>query len=155
MQGRTTRDFYLIGVVAEELAMHPQTLRKYEQAGFLAPRRMGALRMYSREDLERLRIVKHFVDDLGLNIAGVELALKLTAQILELRAQVSSGSERSEADKQTLDRLDAMLGGLGLQVSAEIPEPEAAPAPAELPAPRPPVFEFQPGQALRVGFERG
>ena len=72
---RQTRGIYLISMVAETLDMHPQTLRKYERAGFVAPLRMGTLRTYTDEDVARLRLIKHFVDDLGLNLAGVEMAL--------------------------------------------------------------------------------
>ena len=61
---------YLISVVAETLDMHPQTLRKYERAGFVVPLRMGALRTYSDEDVARLRLIKHFVDDMGLNLSA-------------------------------------------------------------------------------------
>ena len=74
MTTQQTRGIYLISVVAETLDMHPQTLRKYERAGFVVPLRMGALRTYSDEDVARLRLVKHFVDDMGLNLAGVQLA---------------------------------------------------------------------------------
>ena len=69
-----TRGIYLISVVAKTLEMHPQTLRKYERAGFIEPLRMGSLRTYSDEDVARLRLIKHFVEDMGLNLAGVELA---------------------------------------------------------------------------------
>ena len=67
---RQTQGIYLISMVAETLEMHPQTLRKYERAGFVVPLRMGTLRTYSDEDVARLRLIKHFVDGLGLNLAG-------------------------------------------------------------------------------------
>ena len=60
---RQTRGIYLISVVAKTLDMHPQTLRKYERAGFIEPLRMGSLRTYSDEDVARLRLIKHFVDN--------------------------------------------------------------------------------------------
>ena len=85
-----TRGIYLISVVAETLDMHPQTLRKYERAGFVAPLRMGALRTYSDEDVARLRLIKHFVDDMGLNLSGVQLALKMTSELLALRREAAS-----------------------------------------------------------------
>ena len=76
------RGLYIISVAARLLAMHPQTLRKYERAGFLTPNRTGGmLRLYSEEDIERLQLIKHLVEELGLNLAGVELGLAL-AQIL-------------------------------------------------------------------------
>ena len=85
-----TRGIYLISVVAETLDMHPQTLRKYERAGFVVPLRMGALRTYSDEDVARLRLIKHFVDDMGLNLSGVQLALKMTSELLALRRETAS-----------------------------------------------------------------
>ena len=72
---RQTQGIYLISVVAKTLEMHPQTLRKYERAGFIEPLRMGSLRTYSDEDVARLRLIKHFVDDMGLNLAGVEVGV--------------------------------------------------------------------------------
>ena len=77
------RGIYMISVVAQNLAMHPQTLRKYERAGFITPLRMGTLRTYSDEDVARLRLIKHFVENLGLNLAGVEMALGLTQRLLD------------------------------------------------------------------------
>ena len=97
-----TRGIYLISVVAETLDMHPQTLRKYERAGFVVPLRMGALRTYSDEDVARLRLIKHFVDDMGLNLSGVQLALKMTSELLALRrgdsiSRGSGGAHRRDA----------------------------------------------------------
>jgi MerR family transcriptional regulator/heat shock protein HspR len=144
MQERITQSFYLIGVVAQELQMHPQTLRKYEQAGFLRPRRMGGLRLYSDEDLERLRVIKHFVEGMGLNIAGVEVALNMTAQLLLLRARLGEIKDPSNSDKETLRGVDKMLAEYGLQVvDLDRHEP-----PKMLQAPQMASFEFQPGQAL-------
>ena len=62
---RQAQGIYMISVVAETLDMHPQTLRKYERAGFVDPLRMGSLRTYSDSDIARLRLIKHFVEDLG------------------------------------------------------------------------------------------
>ena len=89
--------------------MHPQTLRKYERAGFVVPLRMGALRTYSDEDVARLRLVKHFVDDMGLNLAGVQLALKMTSELLALRRETAAASA-------PVERIDAMLATLGVRV---------------------------------------
>ena len=144
MQERITQGFYLIGVVAQEMQMHPQTLRKYEQAGFLTPHRMGSLRLYSDEDLERLRVIKHFVEGMGLNIAGVQVALNMTAQLLLLRARLGAIKDPSNSDKETLRSVDEMLAEYGLQVA----ERERHEPPRMLQAPQMPSFEFQPGQAL-------
>ena len=67
--------------------MHPQTLRKYERAGLVRPSRtVGMLRLYSEEDIVRLRLIKHLVGDLGLNLAGVQLMLQLFNRMLEIKA---------------------------------------------------------------------
>ena len=113
---RQTRGIYLISMVAETLDMHPQTLRKYERAGFVAPLRMGTLRTYTDEDIARLRLIKHFVDDLGLNLAGVEMALAFTGDLLQMRAELVSDTGSSEAVGDSVSRIDGMLARLGVKV---------------------------------------
>lgn len=69
---------YIISVAARLLEMHPQTLRKYERLGLIQPvRTVGMLRLYSPEDLRQVMLIRHLMDNLGLNLAGVEFALKL------------------------------------------------------------------------------
>ena len=114
------RGLYIISVAADILEMHPQTLRKYERVGFIAPPRAGTLRLYSDEDIAQLRLIKHFVEDLGLNLSGVELALKLTAKLIKVRTQIiSQGEVSSDASQE----LDGILADLGLRVAQE-PKPE-------------------------------
>ena len=113
---RQTRGIYLISMVAETLDMHPQTLRKYERAGFVAPLRMGTLRTYTDEDIARLRLIKHFVDDLGLNLAGVEMALAFTGDLLQMRTRLVNGGGTSEAVADSVNRIDGMLARLGIKV---------------------------------------
>jgi MerR family transcriptional regulator/heat shock protein HspR len=73
---------YIISVAARLLEMHPQTLRKYERFGLIRPSRTaGALRLYSEQDLARLRIVRRLVDELGLNLAGVRLVMEIVSQM--------------------------------------------------------------------------
>ena len=80
---------YIISVAARILEMHPQTLRKYERAGLVMPSRtVGMLRLYSEEDIARLKLIKHLVGDLGLNLAGVQLMLQLFNRMLEIRARL-------------------------------------------------------------------
>ena len=114
---RQTQGIYLISVVAKTLDMHPQTLRKYERAGFIQPLRMGSLRTYSDEDVARLRLIKHFVEDMGLNLAGVELALKMVSELLALRQETAAGGP--------LERIDGMLATLGVRV---VPRRRSEPA---------------------------
>lgn len=81
---------YIISVAARMVGLHAQTLRKYERVGFLEPSRTdGRLRLYSRDDLRRLWQIKRLVDDRGINLSGVDLALDLTEQLRKLAAEVS------------------------------------------------------------------
>jgi len=143
MTTQQTPGIYLISVVAETLNMHPQTLRKYERAGFMWPLRMGALRTYSDEDVARLRLIKHFVDDMGLNLSGVQLALKMASELLSLRREAAEAGG-------SLERIDGMLATLGIRVVLR-PEPEPAPAPDGRPGDG--LFEVNPGEA--VEFDTG
>ncbi len=106
----------MISMVAETLDMHPQTLRKYERAGFIEPLRMGALRTYSDEDVARLRLIKHFVEGLGLNLSGVQMALSFTNELLELRMRLSYAPDPSKAVADSVRQLDGMLATLGVRV---------------------------------------
>ena len=66
------QDLYLISMAARMLGMHPQTLRKYERLGLIQPSRtIGSMRVYSREELDRLKAIKRLVGDGGINLAGV------------------------------------------------------------------------------------
>ena len=139
MTMQQTPGIYLISVVAETLDMHPQTLRKYERAGFVVPLRMGALRTYSDEDVARLRLVKHFVDGMGLNLAGVQLALRMTSELLALRQETAAAGG-------PVERIDGMLAALGVRVVRR-PRPEDSPPPGEA------WFKVNPGEA--VEFDSG
>jgi len=76
-------DLHFISVAARMLGMHPQTLRKYERLGLIQPlRTVGSMRVYSREELERLRLIKHLVDELGINLAGVQRLLSI-AEVMQ------------------------------------------------------------------------
>ena len=131
---------YLISVVADELDMHPQTLRKYERAGFVVPLRMGALRTYSDEDVARLRLIKHFVEDMGLNLSGVQLALKMTSDLLALRRETAQAGG-------SLERIDGMLATMGVRV---VQRERPVTAPEE---PGDSWFQVNPGES--VEFDSG
>jgi MerR family transcriptional regulator/heat shock protein HspR len=107
-------EFLLISVAARHLGMHPQTLRKYERLGLVRPTRtLGSMRVYSRDELERLRIIKHLVDEAGINLAGVQRLLAVVDVVQRIRP-IASGSDWSRTSvrrlTQELDRLSAMLG---------------------------------------------
>jgi MerR family transcriptional regulator, heat shock protein HspR len=83
------RPIYMISVAAELVGMHPQTLRMYEQKGLVRPKRTpGGTRLYSEADIERLRIVQRLTNELRVNLAGVELVLRLEDELRRARAQL-------------------------------------------------------------------
>ena len=80
---------FVISVAARMVGLHAQTLRYYERVGLVMPSRSGGRqRLYSLADVERLRQIKTFTDEMGVNLAGAEIALKLIARIRELESQV-------------------------------------------------------------------
>ncbi len=80
------QDLYFISVAARMLGMHPQTLRKYERLGLVQPTRtIGSMRLYSRDELERLRLIKRLVDDAGINLAGVQRLLSIAEVVQRIR----------------------------------------------------------------------
>jgi MerR family transcriptional regulator/heat shock protein HspR len=88
-------DFYLISVAAEMLDMHPQTLRKYERLGLVRPHRTtGSMRVYTQEELARLRMIKSRVDEAGINLAGVQRLLEISEIALRLRPLVIGRLDR-------------------------------------------------------------
>ena len=149
---RQTRGVYLISVAARTLEMHPQTLRKYERAGFIEPLRMGTLRAYSDEDIARLRLIKHFVDDLGLNLSGVELALQLTNELLELRMQLTSDEQSPGAMAESIKRVDGMLATMGVRV---VRTPKSAAKERQLPPPGEGWFKVNPGETVEFSPVEG
>jgi MerR family transcriptional regulator, heat shock protein HspR len=83
------RPRYMISVAADLVGMHPQTLRIYEQKGLVRPKRTaGNTRLYSESDLERLRVVQKLTTDLGLNLAGVDLVLRLEDELRKAHARI-------------------------------------------------------------------
>jgi MerR family transcriptional regulator/heat shock protein HspR len=83
------RPLYRISVVAEMLAIHPQTLRLYERKGLIRPSRTeGRTRLYSADDVEEIRRILRLSRDLGVNLAGVEIILKMRKQMLALQEEL-------------------------------------------------------------------
>jgi MerR family transcriptional regulator/heat shock protein HspR len=95
---------YAISVAAEMVALHPQTLRRYEELGLLAPARRAGRRLYSPHDIALLRSVARLSLELGLNMAGVEVIFRLNRRIQELQTQ--------------MDRQDTVRVALEAQVAA-------------------------------------
>ena len=99
---------YIISVAARILDMHPQTLRKYERLGLVQPgRTLGMLRLYSREDIRKLRLIRRLSDEMGLNLAGVEFVLAAVQNLLTMKQRLEArlGPEAGEAMEQELDLL--------------------------------------------------
>ena len=108
-------DVYLISVAAEMLGMHPQTLRKYERLGLIQPSRtIGSMRLYSREELDRIRLIKHLVDESGINLAGVQRLLLIAEVVQRIRplmdeTALSTGPGRRQLLNE-IRRLNEMVG---------------------------------------------
>jgi MerR family transcriptional regulator, heat shock protein HspR len=101
-----TEGLYIISVAARILSMHPQTLRKYERVGLVRPSRtVGMLRLYSEEDITKLRVIKRLVDELRLNLAGVEMAIAVFDQISAARSQMNQEQANRRATAQAFDRM--------------------------------------------------
>ena len=109
------QDLYFISMAARLLGMHPQTLRKYERLGLIQPTRtLGSMRVYSREELERLKMIKRLVDDAGINLAGVQRLLSIADVVQRLRPLVRDEALAARDTRrrvaQELDQLSRMLG---------------------------------------------
>ncbi|MBA3275274.1 MAG: MerR family transcriptional regulator [Chloroflexia bacterium] len=111
MTARFSEPLFVISVAARLVEMHPQTLRKYEREGLVAPSRTsGNLRLYSDSDIEQLRQVKYLVEQRGLNLAGVQLALELTRQLQRVRATQAADKISTSDHLADLDDLLRRLG---------------------------------------------
>jgi MerR family transcriptional regulator, heat shock protein HspR len=109
------QDLYFISIAARMLGMHPQTLRKYERLGLVQPTRtIGSMRLYSREELERLKLIKRMVDDAGINLAGVQRLLSIAEVVQRLRPLVRDEALAARDTRRRvaheLDQLSKMLG---------------------------------------------
>src|SRR5918994_5021392 len=81
----------VISVTARLLNVHPQTLRYYERAGLISPSRSrGNIRLYSTRDIQRAQQIKRLIEDLGVNLAGVEVIMKLTERIREMEHEIET-----------------------------------------------------------------
>ena len=108
-------ELLFISMAARTLGMHPQTLRKYERLGLVQPTRtIGSMRLYSREELERLKLIKRLVDDAGINLAGVQRLLSIAEVVQRLRPlmrdETLSTRDTRRRVTQELDELSRMLG---------------------------------------------
>lgn len=111
MAQRFSEPLFVISVAARLVEMHPQTLRKYEREGLIAPSRTsGNLRLYSDQDIERLRQVKYLVEERSMNLAGVQMALELTRELLALRDRLDTDDPQTRVMHKELSKMLSMLG---------------------------------------------
>ncbi len=110
---------YIISVAARILEMHPQTLRKYERVGLVRPSRtLGMLRLYSQEDIARLRVIKHLVDYVGMNLAGVQFVMDMLIKLQEAKVRPSAALDQRRLIgllglelERLLDMMDSAFAG--------------------------------------------
>jgi MerR family transcriptional regulator, heat shock protein HspR len=102
------RGVFMISVAAELAEMHPQTLRMYEARGLITPQRSPKnTRLYSQEDVDRLRRIQRMTAEEGLNLAGVETVLELEAQLERTRSELGKMRERAaELEQRMLDEIE-------------------------------------------------
>lgn len=102
---------FTISIVAKFLDIHPQTLRMYERLGLICPSRSdGQTRLYSEEDIEKVKKIKHFTQDMGVNLAGVEIILKMLDRMQQIE-------EEFEKERKLLeDEFEKKLNILGLKM---------------------------------------
>lgn len=107
MRRNNKEPVYYIGVAARLLDTHPQTLRMYERFGLIEPKRHGHVRLFSDEDIERIRRIQHLTQDLGVNLAGVEVVFKLLGEMDRLRQDMSREMDqmRDQMVRQMQDAL--------------------------------------------------
>jgi MerR family transcriptional regulator/heat shock protein HspR len=101
-------------MAARLLDMHPQTLRKYERLGLVRPTRtIGSMRLYSREELERLRLIKHLVEEAGVNLAGVQRLLTIAEAVQRMRPLMKEDASHRDARRrlaQEIQRISELVG---------------------------------------------
>jgi MerR family transcriptional regulator/heat shock protein HspR len=107
MQGRVerkSRPVYVISVAAEITGLHPRTLRIYEERGLLTPTRRNRIRLYSDEDIDRVRVIRQLIEAYRLNLAGVRL-------ILEVYERLHISEDGTDAMEWLIDRILEGRGG--------------------------------------------
>ncbi|MGD9496577.1 MAG: MerR family transcriptional regulator [Armatimonadota bacterium] len=110
---------YQIGVAARMLDCHPQTLRMYEREGLIEPQRAeSGVRLYCDADIELLRRIQSFTQELGVNLAGVAIILRLLDQIEALQAEVDRMREQIEHGPKALG--PGALGAPGRRIEVRV-----------------------------------
>ena len=108
-------DLFFISMAAELLGMHPQTLRKYERLGLVQPTRtIGSMRLYSRDEMRRLKVIKRLVDDGGINLAGVQRLLSIAEVVQRIRPMMRDEPLTARDARRLAQELDELTGLLGI-----------------------------------------
>ena len=102
---------YTISVAAKLVNLHPQTLRRYEELGLIKPTRASGRRLYSPRDLDRLRKIASLRDDLGVNLAGVEVILRMRERMERMQREMERMRIEFEAEIERLRRQLEREGG--------------------------------------------
>src|SRR5436305_15003024 len=101
----TNRGVFMISVAAELAEMHPQTLRMYEARGLIEPKRSPkGTRLYSQEDVERLRRIQEMTAEMGMNLAGVERVFELEDQLQSMSRKIQGLERRAQEHKAEVER---------------------------------------------------
>jgi len=96
---------YLISIVSQMLNVHPQTLRQYERDGLIKPSRTkGRMRLYSQRDIDRMKMILRLTRDLGVNLAGIDIILRLKEQMDEMEQEI----ERLKEELRSVNRLGSV-----------------------------------------------
>jgi MerR family transcriptional regulator/heat shock protein HspR len=113
-----SRGVFMISVAAELAEMHPQTLRMYETRGLITPKRSPKnTRLYSQEDVDRLRRIQEMTAEHGLNLAGVETVLELEEKLERTRRELSQMRKRAaEMEQQMSDEVERVRRSLGAEL---------------------------------------
>ncbi len=102
---------YMIGIVVNLTQMHAQTIRLYEKLGLVTPQRKNKNRLYSESDVERLRQIRRFTQEMGVNLAGVEVILDLLRRLEEMQSERDALARHSEEIEQRVRDYLAQTGG--------------------------------------------
>lgn len=117
IQVSSDRGVFMISVAAELAEMHPQTLRMYEARGLIEPKRSPkGTRLYSHQDVDRLRRIQEMTAELGMNLAGVERVLELEQQLESMQRKVAALEQRATDLGAEVQRLEALRRELRAEI---------------------------------------
>ena len=133
MSRRKKKPLYMISVVSEMFDIHPQTLRTYEREGLIKPARsQGNTRLYSQDDLDRIELILRLTNELGVNLAGVEVILNMREQMEQMRRETAEAFEavlRAVGEEVLHRRQDPGLVPVGRRGLSRRPSPQRRESP--------------------------